>query len=168
MFLNKIKNWLNTNNSEQNGIKIIAPISGKIIALEDVPDIVFAEKIIGDGLAINPSDNKLVAPCKGIVKKIFETNHAISFETEHGIELFIHIGIDSVDLKGNGFVRKVTENQQVDAGETIIEFDLELLQSKAKSAITPIIISNMHTIKTISKMRGKVVSNESVLMIITK
>ena len=88
-----------------NTIDIIAPISGEIVAIEDVPDVVFAEKIVGDGIAIRPTGNKMVAPCDGEIGKIFETNHAFSIESDSGIELFVHFGIDTVELKCEGFTR---------------------------------------------------------------
>ena len=80
-------------------IDIIAPITGEIVPIEDVPDVVFAEKIVGDGIAIRPTGNKMVAPCDGEIGKIFETNHAFSLESDTGVELFVHFGIDTVELK---------------------------------------------------------------------
>ena len=167
-FFRRLKKHFYKNKPSITEIKIFAPISGEIVPLEDVPDIVFAEKIIGDGLAINPTSNKLVAPCNGIVSKIFETNHAITFLTEDEIELFIHIGIDTVEQKGEGFKRIVEENQKVIKGETLIEIDLPLIKRTAKSTLTPIIISNMHIIKQLKKKTGKVNSAEHTIITITK
>jgi len=88
-------------------VEIYAPLSGEIVNIEDVPDVVFSEKIVGDGIAIRPTGNKLVAPVDGVVGKIFETNHAFSMESKEGVELFVHFGIDTVELKGEGFTRPV-------------------------------------------------------------
>ena len=85
--------------------------------------MVFAEKIVGDGIAIKPAGNKMVAPCDGTIGKIFETNHAFSIESDTGIELFVHFGIDTVELKGEGFTRIASEGQQVKMGDTIIELN---------------------------------------------
>jgi len=128
----KLKKLVSDDSSDTGGIEIFAPLSGEIVPIEDVPDVVFAEKIVGDGIAIKPAGNKMVAPCDGTIGKIFETNHAFSLESDSGIELFVHFGIDTVELKGEGFKRIAQEGQQVKRGDTIIEFDLAVLEAKAK------------------------------------
>lgn len=148
-------------------IDIIAPLSGEIITIEDVPDVVFAEKIVGDGIAIRPTGNKMVAPCDGEIGKIFETNHAFSLESDTGVELFVHFGIDTVELRGEGFTRIAQEGQKVKMGDVIIEFDLALLTEKAKSILTPVVISNMDELKELQKMSGEVtVGVDPVLKIV--
>ncbi|HDL1706081.1 TPA: PTS glucose transporter subunit IIA, partial [Mannheimia haemolytica] len=134
----------------------------------DVPDVVFSEKIVGDGVAIRPSGDTIVAPVNGTIGKIFETNHAFSIESEEGVELFVHFGIDTVELKGEGFTRLAQEGQTVKVGEPIIKFDLALLEGKAKSVLTPIVISNMDEISNLSKLNGQVVAGESVVLTLTK
>lgn len=137
--------------SKAINVEIYAPISGDIVNIEDVPDVVFSEKIVGDGVAIRPTGNKMVAPVDGVIGKIFETNHAFSMESKEGVELFVHFGIDTVELKGEGFTRVAQEGQAVKRGDTVIEFDLELLESKAKSVLTPVVISNMDEISSMEK-----------------
>ncbi len=110
-------------------VEIYAPVTGELIHLEDVPDVVFSEKIVGDGIAIRPTGTTLVAPANGTINKIFETNHAFSMTTTDGIELFVHFGVDTVELKGKGFTRIAKENQQVKCGDPIIELDLDELQN---------------------------------------
>ncbi|KHD27499.1 PTS system glucose-specific transporter subunit IIA [Xenorhabdus nematophila] len=149
-------------------IEIIAPLSGEIVNIEDVPDVVFAEKIVGDGIAIKPTGNKIVAPVDGTIGKIFETNHAFSIESDSGIELFVHFGIDTVELKGEGFKRIAEEGQRVQKGDLVLEFDLAFLEERAKSILTPVVISNMDEIKELSKVSGSVVVGESVIMRIKK
>ena len=149
-------------------VEIYAPISGEIVNIEDVPDVVFSEKIVGDGVAVRPIGNKIVAPVDGVIGKIFETNHAFSMESKEGVELFVHFGIDTVELKGEGFTRIVQEGQSVKRGDTVIEFDLPLLESKAKSVLTPVVISNMDEISCIVKKSGEVVAGESVVLSLTK
>lgn len=144
-------------------VEIYAPISGEIVNIEDVPDVVFSEKIVGDGVAVRPIGNKIVAPVDGVIGKIFETNHAFSMESKEGVELFVHFGIDTVELKGEGFTRIAQEGQSVKRGDTVIEFDLALLESKAKSVLTPIVISNMDEISCIVKKSGEVVDRKSVV-----
>lgn len=166
-FFDSLKKAVSGNTETENTIDIIAPLSGEIIAIEDVPDVVFAEKIVGDGIAIRPTGNKMVAPCDGEIGKIFETNHAFSLESDTGIELFVHFGIDTVELKGEGFTRIAQEGQKVKMGDTIIEFDLEFLSKKAKSILTPVVISNMDEIKELQKMSGSVeVATDAVLKIV--
>ena len=149
-------------------VEIYAPISGEIVNIEDVPDVVFSEKIVGDGVAVRPIGNKIVAPVDGVIGKIFETNHAFSMESKEGVELFVHFGIGTVELKGEGFTRIAQEGQSVKRGDTVIEFDLALLESKAKSVLTPIVISNMDEISCIVKKSGEVVAGESVVLALKK
>ncbi|GHA20735.1 PTS glucose transporter subunit IIA [Oceanisphaera arctica] len=164
----KLKRMVSDDTGETSGIDIFAPLSGELVAIEEVPDVVFAEKIVGDGIAIKPSGNKMVAPCDGTIGKIFETNHAFSIESDSGLELFVHFGIDTVELKGEGFTRIAQEGQQVKKGDTIIEFDLALLETKAKSTLTPVVISNMDEVKEVIKQSGAVTLAEDVIMRVRK
>ncbi len=145
-------------NSDSGTIEIVAPLSGEIVNIEDVPDVVFAEKIVGDG----------IAPVDGTIGKIFETNHAFSIESDSGIELFVHFGIDTVELKGEGFKRIAEEGQRVKVGDPVIEFDLPLLEEKAKSTLTPVVISNMDEIKELIKLSGSVTVGETPVIRIKK
>ncbi|SPZ23751.1 Glucose-specific phosphotransferase enzyme IIA component [Providencia rettgeri] len=164
----KLKSLVSEDKSSSGSIEIIAPLSGEIVNIEDVPDVVFAEKIVGDGIAIKPAGNKIVAPVDGTIGKIFKTNHAFSIESDDGIELFVHFGIDTVELKGEGFKRIAEEGQTVKKGDLIIEFDLALLEEKAKSVLTPVVISNMDEIKELNKLTGSVTVGETVIMRIKK
>jgi PTS system glucose-specific IIA component len=167
-FFDSLKKAVSGGAPADKTIDIIAPLSGEIIPIEDVPDVVFAEKIVGDGIAIRPTGNKMVAPCDGEIGKIFETNHAFSLESDSGIELFVHFGIDTVELKGEGFTRVAQEGQKVKMGDTILEFDLELLKEKAKSVLTPVVVSNMDEIKELQKMSGTVEVAENAVLKIVK
>ncbi|MCM2679562.1 PTS glucose transporter subunit IIA [Echinimonas agarilytica] len=167
-FFNKLKKLVSDDGEDNNGIEIFAPVSGEIVNIEDVPDVVFAEKIVGDGIAIHPTGNRMVAPCDGTIRKIFETNHAFSIESDSGIELFVHFGVDTVELKGEGFKRIAQEGQRVKVGDVVVEFDLALLESKAKSILTPVVISNMDEIKQLNKHNGKVAMAENVIITIVK
>ena len=164
----KLKKMVSDDTSEANAIEVFAPLSGEIVPLEEVPDVVFAEKIVGDGIAIKPSGNKMVAPCNGTIGKIFETNHAFSIESDSGLELFVHFGIDTVELKGEGFTRVAQEGQQVKKGDTVLEFDLALLEQKAKSTLTPIVISNMDEVKELTRQSGAVTAADDVILRVKK
>ncbi|MBP7546994.1 MAG: PTS glucose transporter subunit IIA [Corallincola sp.] len=164
----KLKKLVGDDLSSQDGIKVYAPVSGEIVPIEDVPDVVFAEKIVGDGIAIRPTGSRVVAPCDGVVGKIFETNHAFSIESPDGIELFVHFGIDTVELKGEGFTRVAQEGQQVRRGDVILEVDLPFLEQRAKSTVTPIVISNVDEVRQLSKHSGKVLQGEDVIITVIK
>lgn len=164
-FLSKL---FGSKQKEAKEIQIIAPLSGEIVNIEDVPDVVFSEKIVGDGVAIRPTGDTIVAPVNGTIGKIFETNHAFSIESEDGVELFVHFGIDTVELKGEGFTRIAEECQNVKVGEPIIKFDLVTLEAKAKSVLTPVVISNMDEIANLEKRSGSVVAGETVVLTLTK
>jgi PTS system glucose-specific IIA component len=164
----KLKTLVEDDSSDADAIEIIAPLSGEIVNIEDVPDVVFAEKIVGDGIAIKPAGYKIVAPVNGTIGKIFEQNHAFSIASDEGVELFIHFGIDTVELKGEGFKRIAEEGQVVKAGDTIIEFDLALLEEKAKSTLTPVVISNMDEIRELNKLSGTVSVGETPILRVTK
>lgn len=164
----KLKSLVSDDKRSTGIIEIVAPLSGVIVNIEDVPDVVFAEKIVGDGVAIKPEGDKMVAPVDGVIGKIFETNHAFSIESDSGIELFVHFGIDTVELKGQGFRRIAEEGQRVKKGDTIIEFELELLEEKAKSTLTPVVISNMDEIKDLIKLSGSVNVGETPIIRIKK
>ena len=122
---------------------IVIPISGEILRLEEVPDDIFSMKLIGDGFAINPKENILKSPVRGMITNISKEKHAISITTSNGYEVFIHIGIDSLKLKGEGFKVSVEEGEIVNANDRLIEFSLIDLENKAKSSIIPIIFKNL-------------------------
>ncbi|OYD25892.1 PTS glucose transporter subunit IIA [Oceanimonas baumannii] len=164
----KLKKMVSDDTNVADAIEVFAPLSGEIVPLEEVPDVVFAEKIVGDGLAIKPSGNKMVAPCDGTIGKIFETNHAFSIESDSGLEMFVHFGIDTVELKGEGFTRIAQEGQQVKKGDTVLEFDLALLEQKAKSTLTPVVISNMDEVKELEKESGIVNAADDVILRVWK
>lgn len=150
--------------SSHEGTILKAPLTGKVVPIEEVPDPVFADKVVGDGLAIDPTGNVMVAPCDGVIGKIFETNHAFSMETSSGVELFVHFGIDTVELKGEGFKRIAKEGQQIKMGEPVVEVDLALLKEKARSIITPIVISNMDDVSRLEKSSGDVKAGVDTLL----
>jgi len=131
-----------TKKKQANTVQLVAPLTGKILPLEEVPDPVFAQKMAGDGIAIQPAEGVLRAPVAGRVAHLFPTHHALSLVSEEGLELLIHIGIDTVKLDGKGFRPQVSVGDQVKAGDKLMEFDLSVIQEAGLSPITPIIITN--------------------------
>lgn len=149
--------------------KIVAPISGRLLPLSEVPDEVFAQKMIGDGVAIEPTTSGvMLAPAAGTLEKIFDTNHAFSIVTPDGIEIFVHFGMDTVALQGKGFKRLVEEGAKVEAGTPLVEFDYEFLKENAKSIITPVIISNFDEFKLTGNESGTAVAGETVVINVEK
>ncbi|GGI86943.1 PTS glucose transporter subunit IIA [Shewanella gelidii] len=162
-FLSRIRRLVSGQPNIEGGIDIVAPVSGEIVAIEKVPDVVFAEKIVGDGIAINPEGSQIVAPLDGTIGKIFETNHAFSIESPQGLELFVHFGVGTVELRGKGFKRLAEEGQEVKAGEPILEFELDYLTDQVDSLLTPVVLANMEDIKYLEKRSGHVNAGSDVI-----
>ncbi|EVQ57865.1 PTS system glucose-specific EIICBA component [Staphylococcus aureus M1406] len=118
-----------------------APLTGEVTPLSEVPDQVFSEKMMGNGIAIKPSQGEVRAPFNGKIQMIFPTKHAIGLVSDSGLELLIHIGLDTVKLNGEGFTLHVEEGQEVKQGDLLINFDLDYIRNHAKSDITPIIVT---------------------------
>ena len=143
---------------------LVSPITGDVVALEQVPDEAFASKAVGDGIAVKPTSNIVVAPAAGTVVKIFNTNHAFCLETNNGAEIVVHMGIDTVALEGKGFKRLVEEGTDVKAGEPILEIDLDFLNANARSMISPVVCSNSDDYSALVILAsGKVVAGQTPL-----
>jgi len=132
-------------------ISVYSPINGKLLSLEEVPDPVFSQKMMGDGLAIEPTDGKVVSPIDGEVIQVFPTKHAIGLKAKNGAEILIHIGLETVSMQGEGFETHISEGSKVKVGDPLVTFDLALVGEKAKSIITPVIITNGDDLGAISK-----------------
>ncbi len=148
---------------------LVSPITGDVVALDQVPDEAFASKAVGDGVAVKPTDKIVVSPAAGTIVKIFNTNHAFCLETEKGAEIVVHMGIDTVALEGKGFKRLVEEGAQVSAGQPILEMDLDYLNANARSMISPVVCSNIDDFSgLIIKAQGHVVAGQTPLYEIKK
>lgn len=149
--------------------ELVSPITGDVVALDQVPDEAFASKAVGDGVAVKPTDKIVVSPAAGTIVKIFNTNHAFCLETEKGAEIVVHMGIDTVALEGKGFKRLVEEGAQVSAGQPILEMDLDYLNENARSMISPVVCSNIDDFSgLIIKAQGHVVAGQTPLYEIKK
>ena len=147
---------------------LLAPLTGKVVALEKVPDQTFSEKMMGDGLAIEPTDGKVVAPVDGEVVVTFPTKHAVGLKTASGIELLIHVGLETVHMDGEGFDMHVEQGDKVKAGDLLLTFDLQLIKKKAASHITPVIITNGDLVQDDGKTSDStVIAGESTLLEVT-
>lgn len=136
-------------------LKLISVIDGKTLDLTNVPDPIFAQKMAGDGIAIAATGDTVLAPADGEINLIFKTNHAFAMTLDNGLELLIHIGLDTVSLNGVGFERLVSSGEYVKTGTPIIKFDRSLLLSQGFSLITPILITNPDSIKNIKPLTNK-------------
>ncbi|MBM9448014.1 PTS glucose transporter subunit IICBA [Staphylococcus cohnii] len=132
------------------GETIYAPLKGRTVPLDEVPDQVFSDKLMGDGLAIYPANGEVVAPFDGTVELVFPTKHAIGLKSESGVEVLIHFGLETVGLQGEGFTVHVDSGDTIVKGQSLMTVDLDYIKTHAKSDITPIIVTNSgeHEIKT--------------------
>ncbi len=121
---------------------ILAPAAGRVIPMSEVPDPAFSQEILGKGIAIVPSEGTIVAPASGEVVVMFETKHAVSLRTEAGTELIIHIGLDTVNLKGRYFTSHVKQGDKVKTGDLLVEVDLERVKEEGYDVTTPVVICN--------------------------
>ncbi|MEH6987290.1 PTS sugar transporter subunit IIA [Cytobacillus firmus] len=149
-------------------IEVKAALTGTAVNLEEVPDPVFAEKMMGDGIAIEPSEGVVVSPVNGEIVQVFPTKHAIGIRAENGAEILIHIGLETVSMKGEGFETHISEGSKVSEGDKLVTFDLELVKEKAKSTVTPMIITNGDQVASIEKSAaGAVTRGTSAVMTVT-
>lgn len=135
--------------------EIIAPVSGKLLDLSEVPDEIFSQKIAGDGVAIDSTGNIIMAPVDGELTLVFKTCHAFAVTLDNGVEVLVHIGIDTVELKGEGFKLLVEQGKKIKKGEPIIKIDREFIESKGYSLITPVLITNPDIVKDINCTVGR-------------
>lgn len=145
--------------------KVYSPVSGQLVALENVNDATFSEKLMGDGIAVLPEENLIVAPFSGVVSAIFPTKHAIGLTSDSGIELLIHIGIDTVELNGQYFTSFVQAGDQIVKGQKLIEVDSKKVKEAGYDIITPIIVTNTsnYVDVVVSKDSGAVTNDDTIL-----
>lgn len=149
-------------------LDLYSPIKGKTVHLEKLSDEAFSSKIVGDGIAIEPENGQVFSPVDGKVMMLFETKHAIGLGTDSGAEILIHIGMDTVKLKGEGFEAFVKNGDRVKRGQKIIEFDLELLKSKGYTLTTPVVITNTFDFSEINPVEEKTVAIDDIVLNIKK
>ncbi|MEK3980208.1 PTS glucose transporter subunit IIA [Psychrobacillus sp. FSL K6-2836] len=127
---------------KKNKVQVFSPLNGQVIALEQVPDPVFSQKMMGEGVAIMPTGGDVVSPIDGTVVLISKTKHAIGIRTKDDTEVLIHVGLETVTLKGEGFSVFVNEGDVVSIGQKLLAVDWDLIKDKVPSIITPIVITN--------------------------
>ena len=145
-----------------------APMAGKAVPITVVPDPTFAEGMLGNGIAIEPADGKVYAPCDATVDMMFTTGHAVSLVADFGAEILIHVGLETVSLEGKPFTVHVANGDKVKKGQLLIEVDLEAVKAAGLPTITPVVICNTDDFPTFNTFVGKAVTNEDVVMELAK
>ena len=144
--------------------EIYAPIAGKAVAITEVPDPTFAEGMLGNGIAIEPADGKVYAPCDATVDMMFDTGHAVSLVAESGAEILIHVGLETVGLEGKPFTVHVQNGDKVKKGQLLIEADLEAIKAAGLPTITPVLICNTDDYPTFKTNVGTAVTNADLVI----
>ena len=130
--------------------QLIAPMSGKTMDLATVPDPVFSEKLTGDGLAIVAESDTVIAPCDGVISLFFDTKHAFAITTDDGVQILVHVGLDTVIMNGEGITPLHQRGDQVKAGEPVLKLDLPLLQKRKINLISPLLVVNYETVRNLT------------------
>ena len=145
-----------------------APVSGNAMPLHQVSDPAFAAGLLGKGIAIEPTEGRIVAPCNGRVDMIFETGHGVTLISGPGTEILTHVGLDTVNLKGKYYITHVKNGDQVKKGQLLIEFDLQAIKDAGYDTITPVVICNSEQYRTISTHTGKAVTAGEAVIRVSK
>jgi PTS system glucose-specific IIA component len=142
-------------------VEVLAPVSGQAVPLGEVPDEVFAEGMAGEGGAIVPgASGEAVAPVSGALVKLFEGGHAFGIETDEGLELIVHVGLDTIEMRGNGFEKLATEGDRVEAGQPIVRFDLDEIKNSGYDPVTPVVVTNAEDHPVSNLRTGEVSAGE--------
>ena len=147
---------------------LYAPMTGKAVPITEVPDPTFAELLLGNGVAIEPTEGKVYAPCDATVSMMFATGHAVSLEADCGAEILIHVGLETVSLEGKPFTIHIADGDKVKKGQLMIEVDLEAVKAAGLPTITPVVICNTDDYATFNTLVGKDVTNDDVVIELAK
>ena len=145
-----------------------APMAGKAVPITEVPDPTFAEGMLGNGIAIEPTEGKVYAPCDATVDMMFTTGHAVSLVADCGAEVLIHVGLETVGLDGKPFTIHVANGDKVKKGQLLIEVDLDAVKAAGLPTITPMLICNTDDYPTFKTFVGKDVTNDDVVIGLAK
>lgn len=147
---------------------VYAPVAGKAISVTEVPDPTFAEEMLGKGIAVEPTEGKIYAPCNGTVSTMFETGHAVTLEAASGAEILIHVGLDTVNLGGKHFTKCASAGDKVKKGDLLLEADLEAIRSEGYNTVTMMVVCNSDEFETFKTSVNKPVTNADVVIELAK
>ena len=147
---------------------LYAPLAGKTVPLSEVPDPTFAEGMLGNGIAIEPSEGKVYAPCDATVDMMFDTGHAVSLVADFGAEILIHVGLETVGLNGGPFTVHVANGDKVKKGQLLIEVDLDAVKAAGLPTVTPVLVCNTDDYSTFNTFAGKNVTNDDAIIELAK
>lgn len=151
---------------KESGISIGAPVAGKCVSIKEVPDPTFADEILGKGVAVIPTDGKVYAPADGVITTLFPTGHAVAMTTDDGVEILVHVGLDTVSLEGKAFTIHAQTDAKVKKGDLLLEADLKFIEEAGLKIITPIVICNADEFPVIEGMTDKdVVPGDEIIKI---
>ena len=145
-----------------------APMTGKAVAITEVPDPTFAEGMLGNGIAIEPTEGKVYAPCNGTLDTVFPTGHALTIIADNGAEILIHVGLETVGLEGKPFTIHAANGSKIQKGDLLLEVDLEAVKAAGLNTITPMLICNTDEFPTFNTFVGKDVTNDDVVIGLAK
>ena len=151
-----------------NGNQLFAPLNGKAVPISEVPDPTFGECLLGNGIAIIPADGKVYAPCDGKIEMMFSTGHAVSLVSNSGIEVLIHVGLETVTLEGKPFTLHAQSGDTVKKGQLLLEADLEAIKAAGLNTITPVVVCNSDDYPTFNTFTGKDVTNADAVIEVAK
>ncbi len=157
-----------TAKSDNEGYIVASPINGKVVKLSDVPDPTFASEVLGKGVAIEPTEGIVTAPGDGVVSTIFDTHHAVGLTLDNGLEVLIHVGINTVELDGKGFTANVNEGDRIKKGQTLITFDMNYIRNSGYKTLTPVLITNPDDFSDIQASSAKSVTKGVTLLTAVK
>eukprot|EP01030_Chromulinospumella_sphaerica_P019402 gene19402-19293_t len=146
-------------------LELLAPLAGVLLPLDQVPDPVFSSRLIGDGVCIDPTSQTLCAPLAGVISNVQDSGHAVSVTDDHGVQVLMHIGLDTVNLAGKGFTRLVEEGQRVEAGQPLIEFDADFIALNARSLLTLMLVVSGEPFVLLATDTGLVAAGQPLLRV---
>ena len=138
-------------------VSIASPVPGQVVALEGIPDQTFAAGVLGHGIAVEPSEGKVYAPFDGACESVFDTKHALNLLSEDGVELLIHVGLETVSLQGEPFKAHVKGGEKIKKGQLLLEFDMDMIQNKGCKTVTPVIVTNEDDLAGVSVENGEII-----------
>ncbi|MGB4272666.1 MAG: PTS glucose transporter subunit IIA, partial [Propionicimonas sp.] len=146
---------------------VIAPVAGKVVPLAEVNDKVFASKVLGDGVGIIPSDGHVVAPVAGVLVTVPDSGHAFGLKTDDGVEVLVHVGIDTVQLEGKGFTVECRKDERVEAGDLLAKVDLDVIKAAGYDTTTIVVVINTLALKAVTPRPPSVVASGDPVIDVT-